>query len=43
MAEVFLPYARTRRPRAEQISGALEDGGYSLWWDRALNAPAPRR
>jgi hypothetical protein len=38
MADVFLSYARATRPRVEQLSGALEAGGYSLWWDKALNA-----
>src|SRR3954466_2834821 len=38
MADVFLSYARATRPRIEQLGGALEDGGYSLWWDKALNA-----
>jgi hypothetical protein len=38
MADVFLSYARATRPRIEQIGGALESGGYSLWWDKALNA-----
>ena len=38
MADVFLSYARATRPRVEQISGALEGSGYSLWWDKALNA-----
>src|SRR4249919_2164459 len=38
MADVFLSYARATRPRIEQIGDALEGGGYSLWWDKALNA-----
>lgn len=38
MADIFLSYARATRPRIEQIGGALEGGGYSLWWDKALNA-----
>jgi len=38
MADVFLSYGRSTRPRVEQISEAMEAGGYSLWWDKALNA-----
>jgi hypothetical protein len=38
MADVFLSYARATRPRIEQLGDALEGGGYSLWWDKALNA-----
>src|ERR1044072_3336852 len=38
MADVCLSYGRSTRPRVEQISGAMEAGGYSLWWDNALNA-----
>jgi hypothetical protein len=40
MADVFLSYARPTRQRIEQIGGALEAGGYSLWWDKALTASA---
>jgi hypothetical protein len=38
MADVFLSYARATRPRIEQIGDGLEAGGYSLWWDKSLNA-----
>lgn len=38
MADIFLSYARATRPRIEQIGDGLETGGYSLWWDKALNA-----
>lgn len=38
MADVFLSYARATRPRIVELGGALEGGGYSLWWDKALNA-----
>lgn len=38
MADVFLSYGRSTRPRVEQISDAMEGCGYSLWWDKALNA-----
>src|SRR3954469_10395067 len=38
MADVFLSYARATRPRIEQIGDGLQAGGYTLWWDKALNA-----
>ena len=38
MADVFLSYARATEPRIAEIGGALEGSGYSLWWDKALNA-----
>lgn len=38
MADVFLSYARATRPRIAEIGDALETGGYSLWWDKALTA-----
>jgi len=38
MADVFLSYGRSTRPRVAEISDAMEAGGYSLWWDKALNA-----
>ena len=38
MADVFLSYARPTRQRIAEIGDALESGGYSLWWDKALTA-----
>ena len=38
MADVFLSYARATQQRISEIGDALESGGYSLWWDKALNA-----
>src|SRR4051812_43667361 len=38
MADVFLSYARATQKRVAEIGGALESRGYSLWWDKALNA-----
>jgi len=38
MADVFLSYARATEPKVAEISGALASSGYSLWWDKALNA-----
>jgi len=40
MADVFVSYARKDRPRVAEISGALEAGGYSLWWDRQIASGA---
>ena len=38
MADVFLSYGRSTRPRVAEIGDAMEASGYSLWWDKALNA-----
>ena len=40
MADVFVSYSRENRDRVGQISGGLEQGGYSLWWDERLE-PRP--
>ena len=40
MADVFVSYARKNRPRVAEVSGALEQGGYSLWWDRQIETGA---
>lgn len=36
MAEVFVSYSRVNRDRIVTVSDALEESGYSVWWDRAL-------
>lgn len=36
MADIFLSYARADQPRVEKLASALEEAGYSLWWDRHL-------
>lgn len=36
MADVFVSYARTNRDRVGPLAGAIEQGGYSLWWDPRL-------
>lgn len=36
MADVFLSYARADQSRVEIVAAALEDAGYSLWWDKHL-------
>ncbi len=36
MADIVLSYARENRPQAESLSHALEDAGWSVWWDREI-------
>jgi len=36
MADIVLSYARENRQQAESLAGALEDAGWSVWWDRAI-------
>jgi formylglycine-generating enzyme required for sulfatase activity len=38
MSDIFISYARQDRPRTEAIAKALEDHGWSVWWD--WNIPA---
>ena len=38
--DVFVSYARTNRPVAEQIAQALADSGLKVWWDSDLSAGA---
>jgi tetratricopeptide (TPR) repeat protein len=38
MADVFLSYARPNARSAEQVARALQDGGWSVWFDRELPA-----
>jgi formylglycine-generating enzyme required for sulfatase activity len=38
MSDIFISYAREDRPRAEAIAKALEEHGWSVWWD--WNIPA---
>jgi formylglycine-generating enzyme len=33
MSDIFISYARQDRPRAEAIAQALQDHGWSAWWD----------
>ena len=33
MSDIFISYARADRPRAEAIAKALEEHGWSVWWD----------
>jgi formylglycine-generating enzyme required for sulfatase activity len=38
MSDIFISYARQDRPRAETLARALEEHGWSVWWD--WNIPA---
>ena len=38
MADIFLSYAREDRDRAEKLAHALESRGWSVWWDRRIQA-----
>ncbi|MEO0981552.1 MAG: SUMF1/EgtB/PvdO family nonheme iron enzyme [Pseudomonadota bacterium] len=38
MADIFLSYSRADRARAEEIAKALEEEGFSVWWDKVLRA-----
>ncbi len=36
MADIFLSYSRTDKPRVAPLVAALEAYGWSVWWDSAL-------
>ncbi|WP_265571106.1 TIR domain-containing protein [Sphingomicrobium nitratireducens] len=36
MADIFLSYARPDQPVVEELAAALEQAGFSVWWDRQL-------
>ena len=38
MSDIFISYARVDRPRAEALARALEDHGWSVWWDWRIPA-----
>jgi TolB-like protein len=40
VSDVFLSYVREDRPLAEHLSHALENEGYSVWWDRYIRVGA---
>jgi hypothetical protein len=33
MSDIFISYAREDRPRVERLAAALEQCGWSVWWD----------
>lgn len=36
MADIFLSYARGDQPRVEALASALNEAGYSIWWDKQI-------
>ena len=38
VADIFLSYSRADRPKAQQIAKALEQEGFTVWWDKVLRA-----
>ncbi|MEM9531438.1 MAG: TIR domain-containing protein [Pseudomonadota bacterium] len=36
MSDLFISYARGDHERARRLAVAMEDAGYSVWWDREL-------
>jgi formylglycine-generating enzyme required for sulfatase activity len=38
MSDIFISYAREDRPRAEALARALEEHGWSVWWDWRIPA-----
>lgn len=36
MSDIFISYSRQDRPRVEILAGALEQAGWSVWWDRHI-------
>ncbi|MEA1891046.1 MAG: toll/interleukin-1 receptor domain-containing protein [Pseudomonadota bacterium] len=36
MSDIFISYASPDRPFAEKLSHALEQQGFSVWWDRTI-------
>lgn len=40
MADIFLSYARADQPKIERLAAALEEAGYSVWWDKHIRGGA---
>jgi DNA/RNA endonuclease G (NUC1) len=43
MADVFLSYSSKDRDKARDIAHLLENNGWSVWWDRKIQAGVPWR
>ena len=35
-SQIFISYAREDRPRVAELAARLEEGGYTVWWDRGI-------
>jgi DNA/RNA endonuclease G (NUC1) len=40
VADVFLSYSSQDRPQARRVATLLEDNGWTVWWDRGIEAGA---
>lgn len=40
MADVFISYSHEDRDRVERLASTLDGVGFSLWWDRQVDAGA---
>lgn len=40
MTDVFISYSRKDRPRVTQLVSAIEEAGFTVWWDKAISAGA---
>jgi hypothetical protein len=38
MSDVFISYAREETPWAQKLARALQESGFSVWWDQKLRA-----
>ncbi|MCR9271347.1 MAG: SUMF1/EgtB/PvdO family nonheme iron enzyme [Hyphomonadaceae bacterium] len=38
MTDIFLSYSRADRPKAQIMAQALEEDGFTVWWDKVLRA-----